>query len=108
VAYQPRRGRGLDLDVNYTAPNPPYGTAIFYYLKETLPGAVRIQIVDVRGSPVANLKGSGEAGLHGVQWTLQVKAAGGDESTVAPGEYVVHVKAGDQTETEKVRVETEE
>ena len=108
VAYQPRRGRGLDPDVNYTAANPPYGTAIFYYLKDKLPDAVRIQIVDGRGSAVANLKGSGEAGLHGVQWSLQFKAAGGGESTVAAGEYIVHIKAGDQTETEKVRVETEE
>ena len=108
LAYQPRRGRGLDPDVNYTVPNPPYGTVIFYYLKDKAPGAVRVQIVDARGSPVANLKGSGEAGLHGVQWSLQVKAPGGDESTVAPGEYVVHVRAGDQMETEKVHVETEE
>jgi photosystem II stability/assembly factor-like uncharacterized protein len=108
VAYQLRRGRGLDPDVDYTAANPPYGMAIFYYLKDKLPGAVRIQIVDARGSPVANLKGSGEAGLHEVQWSLQLKAAGAEESTVAAGEYVVHVKAGAQTETETVRVETEE
>ena len=95
-------------DVNYTAPNPPYGTAIYYYLKDKLPGAVRIQIVDAQATAVANLKGSGEAGLHAVQWSLQWKAAGAEESTVAAGEYIVHVKAGDQTETEKVRVETEE
>jgi photosystem II stability/assembly factor-like uncharacterized protein len=108
VAYQPRRGRGLDPNVNYTAPNPPYGTAIFYYLKDKAPGTVRIQIVDARGTTAANLKGSGEAGLHRVQWSLQSKAAGQDEGMVTAGEYVVHVTAGDQTETEKVRVETEE
>jgi photosystem II stability/assembly factor-like uncharacterized protein len=109
AAFTYRRGAGLDPNVNYTAPNPPYGTAIFYYLKDRSPETVRIQIVDARGSAVANLKGSGEAGLHGVQWSLQSKAAGADDGgTVAAGEYVIHVKAGDQTETEKVRVETEE
>jgi len=109
AAFTYRRGAGLDPNVNYTAPNPPYGASIFYYLKDKSPETVRIQIVDARGSAVANLKGSSEAGLHGVQWSLQSKAAGADDGgTVAAGEYIIHVKAGDQTETEKVRVETEE
>ena len=106
TAYQNRAGRGLDPNTNYTAPNPPYGATIWYYVKERT-AAVQVQIADAQGAAVTDLKGDGEPGLHAVQWELQSTTPGA-EGAVAAGDYIVRVKAGDLTATKKVHVETEE
>jgi photosystem II stability/assembly factor-like uncharacterized protein len=106
--FQYRNGRGLDPNTNYVAPNPPYGTTVYYYLKDKVAGPVQIQIANAQGGVVAELTGGGEPGLHSVQWELQPTPMGRSESMVPTGEYAVRVKIGDQTAKSKARIDAEE
>src|SRR5262249_49840786 len=71
MAFQPRGDRGLTNAGVYTAPNPAFGTAIHYYLKERATHPVRLTIVDALGNPVAILNGTEEPGLQRVVWNLR-------------------------------------
>lgn len=95
----------------FAAVNPPFGTAIHYYLRQKSPSPVLITIKDALGQTVVNLHGDKEAGLHQVTWSLRQPAPADSDSPgplVPSGEYSVQLKIGDRTWTRPLRVEAEE
>jgi photosystem II stability/assembly factor-like uncharacterized protein len=94
----------------YSAPNPPFGAVIHYYLGERARGRVHITITDAEGTPVAELKASSAPGLHQVIWDLrQLKdpAAAGEPALVSSGSYQVRLHVGDRVFTRRLEVEGE-
>jgi photosystem II stability/assembly factor-like uncharacterized protein len=61
----------LNGDMFFRAENPPYGTVITYYLRESAGAEVTLTIKDKDGRTVRSLKGPGSAGLHRVVWDLK-------------------------------------
>jgi hypothetical protein len=105
----------------FTAPNPPYGAVINYYVKEKPKDEVKVTITDQSGTVVRDLKGPKEAGLNRIVWDLRLNPAappppGQGEGgggffgaprgpRVQPGVYTVKVSAGDKTATGNVTVQ---
>jgi photosystem II stability/assembly factor-like uncharacterized protein len=122
VAYRPRSFRSLG-GKNYAGQNPPYGTAIYYYLKEPIKNTPTITIINSDGNPVRELKAGKEggqsarqAGLHRYQWNLLQPKQGGKKGgggafqfrPVPAGEYTATLRIGDRILSKKIRVEAEE
>ena len=88
----------------FTAPNPPRGAVIAYYLKDMQPDGVKLVITTAAGDTVRTLTGPGFPGLQRVTWDLnrdKPRPRGlGDPTSVeelrlaAPGEYLVRVTLG--------------
>lgn len=59
----------------YTAPNPPFGAGINYYLKEKADKdqKVELHILDSQGKKVRTIEGTGKKGLNRVYWNLRDK-----------------------------------
>jgi hypothetical protein len=109
----------------FRADNPPFGTAISYYLREDAGGEISITIKDEKGRIVRTLKGPGAAGLHRITWDLKEESKTTDEAAtragvttlserealdwVAPGNYMaVWETSGGSLKTEiSVRKETQ-
>jgi photosystem II stability/assembly factor-like uncharacterized protein len=111
TVFRYRGSHGLGTGKNYLAPNPPYGAAIYYYLKEAVEAGVRVSIADATGTPVAELSGPGTPGLHRVQWNLvgfPSLTPPRPAKEVGPGDYAVRLKVGGKVLARKVRVEAEE
>jgi photosystem II stability/assembly factor-like uncharacterized protein len=106
----------------FSAPNPPYGAVINYYVKDKPKDDVKITITDKSGAVMRELKGPKEAGLNRIVWDLRLTPAapptegqgggggggffGGPRGPrVQPGEYVIKIIAGDKTATGKVIVQ---
>ncbi len=106
----------------FSAPNPPYGAVINYYLKDKPKDDVKITITDKSGAVVRDLKGPKEAGLSRVVWDLRLnppapppegQGEGGGGGffgaprgpRVQPGVYVLKISAGDKTATGNVLVQ---
>lgn len=90
----------------FTAPNPPMGAKITYWVADDHYDDATITITDSDGNTVRELSGPGRAGVHRVIWDLQadpktriVNPAVGVEF-VEPGEYRVTIKLGDDLESE--------
>ena len=106
-----RRLKELNGDMFFRAENPPFGTTISYYLRDTAGAEVSLAIKDENGRTVRTHKGPGSAGVHRVTWDLK----GPDKTTeeaatkaglttfserealdwVKPGEYIVWLQTGD-------------
>jgi photosystem II stability/assembly factor-like uncharacterized protein len=67
------RGAGALGDREYSAPNPPFGAAITYFLRDSLPkGAdVALAIYDATGKKVRDLTVNKKRGMHRVTWDLR-------------------------------------
>ncbi|HEY6045409.1 MAG TPA: hypothetical protein VIU65_02330, partial [Pyrinomonadaceae bacterium] len=106
----------------FSAPNPPYGAVINYYLKDKPKDDVKITIMNSAGAVVRDLKGPKEAGLSRVVWDLRLNspapppegaaAEGGGGffgqsrgPRVSPGTYTVKIAAGDKTANGNVTVQ---
>ncbi len=100
----------------FTAPNPPLGAYINYYLGSPLKDPAKITITDSSGKTVRELEGPKEAGLHRVVWDLRTAPVAPSEPGfygnvdftnagpfVLPGEYMVKFSAGTEL-TKPVRV----
>jgi hypothetical protein len=60
---------GSDGQKFYTAPPPPYGAEIYYYVPQGAPaGGVKVTIQDAAGDTISTLNGPGTAGLQRVVW----------------------------------------
>jgi photosystem II stability/assembly factor-like uncharacterized protein len=93
----------------FAAPNPPFGTAIYYYLGSKPDGPIRLKITDAKGNTVAELQGSAEPGLQRVQWDLRTGKGDREEPTLVPaGDYLIKLQMGARTLTRRVRVEAED
>ena len=106
--YNPQAWYGAG---QYFAPNPDFGAAIEYYLRDGSKDEVRVTVSDARGNPIRGLKGGGRAGFNRVSWDLRLEpplpdgprdlsAAGGFGATsqgplVLPGVYAVTVASPD-------------
>jgi len=88
----------------FTAPNPPRGAVIAYYLKDMQPDGVKLVITNAAGDTMRTLTGPGFPGLQRVTWDLnreRPRPRGLGDPTSAeelrqalPGEYVVRVTLG--------------
>jgi hypothetical protein len=102
---------GLSGGKNYAAPNPAYGAAIYYYLREKPSTPAKLSIIDPLGNVVATLNAAQDAGLHRVVWNLRANAEAGPTRsvlTVSPGDYTVRLEIGDLIWRKKLRVEAGE
>jgi hypothetical protein len=108
--WQYRGTHGLRGAKVYAAPNPPFGATVYYHLAAQFDGPVRLTIRDGRGRPVAELKGSAEAGLHRLVWPLRGAPENGAEvgPLVSPGEYVAELRVGERLLSKPFRVEADE
>jgi photosystem II stability/assembly factor-like uncharacterized protein len=111
LAFRFRGSRGETGSKSFTAPNPPFGATIYYYLKGSISESAQITILDALGRTVAQLSGEKTAGLHSSTWDLQPSAKGKPTrpgGMVPAGDYVAVLKAGSQTIKKKFLVEAEE
>jgi photosystem II stability/assembly factor-like uncharacterized protein len=116
---------------NWTAPNPPPGAAIDYFLKDEIVQTeeqkkqkrdpVKILVTDANGNPVTTEYGPAKQGINRYVWQLRYggpkKITFGREAPpsdffdpnrgpdVVPGTYKIAVTAAGQTETREVSVE---
>jgi hypothetical protein len=115
-----RGGGGIGQGGNkpFAGPNPPYGAAITYYLKER--GAAKIEILDAAGKVVRDLGPvAQDAGINRTLWDLRYQgphirgAPVADDSgfgfpargpQVLPGKYTVRLTAGGKTLTQELEV----
>jgi photosystem II stability/assembly factor-like uncharacterized protein len=71
--YFERKGTEYYAKPVFSAPNPPFGAAINYYLKEKTgkDQPVHLHIYAPTGTKIRSLTGSGEKGLNRVYWDLR-------------------------------------
>jgi hypothetical protein len=67
------RGAGALGDREYSAPNPAFGAAITYFLRDSLPkgGDATLAIYDATGNKVRELTVNKKRGMHRVTWDLR-------------------------------------
>lgn len=128
VAYNVRYTYGTGVeeingDTFFRGENPPYGATIPYYLRTASASPARVVVSDASGNVIRTLEGSGDAGLHQLQWNLEpddadarLAAAGEGAQTfsqrqrarrVPPGRYTVSLMAGGATLTRALEVRAE-
>ncbi len=99
----------LNGDMFFRAENPPFGTIITYYLRQSAGQDVTLNIKDEKGRLVRSLKGPGLAGLHRIVWDLKRGDKTSDEGAkragvetlserealdwVAPGKYTATIES---------------
>jgi photosystem II stability/assembly factor-like uncharacterized protein len=97
---------------NYSAPNPPSGAVIRYYLGEEVVGdsaQVALEIISGSGTVVRELKAASESGLHEVTWDLRAAPPFEDQQAgqggfsqaprgppVMPGSYAARLNIADE------------
>jgi photosystem II stability/assembly factor-like uncharacterized protein len=120
------RGGGVGQGGNkpFAGPNPPFGAAITYYLKDS--GAAKVEVLDAAGKTVRDLGPMPqEAGLNRVVWDLRyqgphTRSVGGADAggqggfgfpargpLVLPGKYTVRLTAGGKTLTRELEVKAD-
>src|SRR5262249_14484587 len=104
--FLPRPARDLP-PKNLTLPNPPYGVAIHYHLKDKVETPVRVRITDGKGEVVMDLIGAGTPGLQQVQWNLR-RGAGAEAPLVPAGEYDVTLETGKARVTKRLKIDTDD
>ena len=116
--YNPQAWYGAG---QFFAPNPAFGAAIDYYLRDGSKEEIRVTISDARGMPIRTIAGTNRAGLNRASWDLRmeppvpngprdVPAAGGfggapQGPLVLPGVYGVTVTAAGLSLKGELRVD---
>jgi hypothetical protein len=116
--YNPQAWYGAG---QYFAPNPEFGAAIDYYLRDGSKDDVQVTIADARGNPVRHLKGGRRQGLNHVEWDLRMEPPVAETSRdlaassvlagailgplVLPGIYTVTLNAVNRQLKAELRVE---
>jgi photosystem II stability/assembly factor-like uncharacterized protein len=94
---------GLWTDRAFTAPNPPMGARITYWLRDYTGEDVSVAIEDAEGRPVRRLGGGNRPGMNRVVWDLEPEPFDrlsnpdsdlGQKAFVPAGEYTVTVTCG--------------
>ncbi len=85
VLFPPRRTRVYHEETltrasygNFTMPNPPFGAAFTYYLRDDLSGdspTVVLAVADAKGKTIRQVTGPATPGVHRVTWNLRADAA---------------------------------
>jgi len=70
------RGAGALGERSFSAPNPPFGSTLTYYVKDSLPKgrALTLAIFDSTGKRIRDLTVNSKAGLHRATWDLRLAA----------------------------------
>jgi photosystem II stability/assembly factor-like uncharacterized protein len=117
-----RGGGGIGQGGNkpFAGPNPPFGAAVTYYLKDR--GPAKVEVLDSTGKVIRDLANvPQDAGLNRVMWDLRYQgprvrsaAAAADDGggfnfpargpLVLPGKYTVRLTAGGKTLTRELEV----
>jgi photosystem II stability/assembly factor-like uncharacterized protein len=74
----------------FTAPNPPPGALITYYLRDPVKENLIVTITGADGKPLAGIPALGTAGIHRVNWDLKTEL--GTDGVAKPGTYSVVLK----------------
>ena len=70
------RGAGALGERSFSAPNPPFGSTLTYYVKDSLPKgrALTLAIFDSTGKKIRDLTVNSKAGMHRATWDLRLAA----------------------------------
>ena len=68
------RGAGALGERSYSAPNPPYGTTLTYYLKDSVPKGrtLTLAVYDSAGKKIRDLTVNTKPGMHRATWDLRL------------------------------------
>lgn len=98
-------------DADFSAPNPPDGAFVSYYLKSRhIFGALKVEILDASGKVVQTLPPGSHQGINRVFWSMRLPAPKSAAAPglgarallgpmVAEGTYTVRVTRGDEVAT---------
>jgi hypothetical protein len=99
----------------YRGTNPPEGALLTVWVKEFTGDEISIRISNAAGSPVANLKSPGVAGLTRLNWDLRptkdvtTEYGGDDPKKLLPaGDYTAELTFGSTKATQKFHVDIAE
>ena len=81
TVYEPQAWYGAG---QFFAPNPDFGAAIEYYLRDAAKEEMRVSVSDSRGNPVRTLRGGRRAGLNRVSWDLRMDPPAPENARDAP------------------------
>ncbi|MFY9233943.1 MAG: FlgD immunoglobulin-like domain containing protein [Fimbriimonadaceae bacterium] len=83
----------------FTAPNPPSGSTITYYLAQASADDPKIEILDKDGKVVREITlGGTSAGLNNVNWNLRGNVGGG-QGLVPAGMYQIRITVAGKSES---------
>ena len=70
------RGAGALGERSFSAPNPPFGSTLTYYVKDSLPKgrSLTLAILDSTGKRIRDLTVNTKAGMHRATWDLRLAA----------------------------------
>jgi photosystem II stability/assembly factor-like uncharacterized protein len=70
------RGAGALGERSFSAPNPPFGSTLTYYVRDSLPKgrALTLAIFDSTGKRIRDLTVNSKAGMHRATWDLRLAA----------------------------------
>ena len=97
-------------DKMFIAQNPPMGGYLHYWIREYTDEDVEISIADPSGRVIRTLTGTNRPGLNRVIWDLQADPKEqlgnphGMPEFVAPGNYKITIKNGDNSESTTLTV----
>lgn len=99
----------------YRGANPPEGALLTVWVKEFTGDEIKVRITNAAGSPVANLKAPGVAGLTRLNWDLRptkdvtTEYGGDDPKKLLPaGDYTADLSFGQTKMTQKFHVDIAE
>ena len=110
-------GAGSLGERSYSAPNPPFGSTLTYYIKDSLPRGrtLTLAIFDSTGTRIRDLTVNSKPGLHRATWNLRLAApyfnprAGATQpqgSFVLPGRYTARLALSGSDSVAATSVET--
>jgi photosystem II stability/assembly factor-like uncharacterized protein len=113
------RGAGSLGERSFSAPNPPFGTTLTYYVKDSLPKgrALTLAIFDSTGKKIRDLTVKSGPGMHRATWDLRLappyvnpRATGGrgqpTGAFVLPGRYAARLSLAGKDSIRATSVET--
>jgi photosystem II stability/assembly factor-like uncharacterized protein len=70
------RGAASEGERTFSAPNPPFGSTLTYYIRDTVPKGqqVSLAIYDSAGKKVRDLTANAKQGMHRITWDLRLAA----------------------------------
>lgn len=105
-------------DKRFYRDNPPTGSTISYFLKDSRADSVTVELLDISGAVKRTLAGGAESGINSVFWDHREppppppsqegqRRRRGPRlgNLVPPGEYLVRLTVGDEVQTTRLVIE---